>query len=79
MCSTSSSTTPGVTYGDVFLENEREMSAYHFEVANTEALFDLFKKAAAECQNCLDAKLPIPPTSRRSRPATSSTRSRPAA
>jgi glycyl-tRNA synthetase alpha chain len=50
----------GVTYGDVFLENEREMSAYHFEVANTEALFDLFKKAVAECQNCLDAKLPIP-------------------
>ncbi len=50
----------GVTYGDVFLENEREMSRYHFEVANTEALFDLFKKAAAECQNCLDAALPIP-------------------
>ena len=50
----------GVTYGDVFLESEREMSAYHFEVANTEALFDLFKKAAAECQNCLDANLPIP-------------------
>ena len=24
------------------------------------ALFDLFRKAAAECQNCLDAKLPIP-------------------
>jgi glycyl-tRNA synthetase alpha chain len=50
----------GVTYGDVFLENEREMSAYHFEVANTDALFDLFRKAAAECQNCLNAKLPIP-------------------
>jgi glycyl-tRNA synthetase alpha chain len=50
----------GVTYGDIFLENEREMSRYHFEVANTEALFDLFRKAAAECQNCLDAKLPIP-------------------
>ena len=50
----------GVTYGDIFLENEREMSAYHFEVANTDALFDLFKKATAECQNCLDAALPIP-------------------
>jgi glycyl-tRNA synthetase alpha chain len=44
----------------VFLENEREMSAYNFEVADTEALFDLFRKAAAECERCLDAKLPIP-------------------
>src|SRR6185437_3284324 len=50
----------GVSYGDVFLENEREMSAWNFEVANTEALFDLFRKAAAECENCLAAKLPIP-------------------
>jgi len=50
----------GVTYGDVFLENEREMSTWNFEVANTDALFDLFKKAAAECENSLEAKLPIP-------------------
>ncbi len=50
----------GVTYGDVFLENEKQMSAYHFEVADTEALFDLFKKSVAECQRCLKAKLSIP-------------------
>ncbi|WP_454884063.1 glycine--tRNA ligase subunit alpha [Sphingomonas oryzagri] len=50
----------GVTYGDVFLENEREQSAYNFEVANTEALFDTFRKATAECQVCLDRKLPLP-------------------
>ena len=50
----------GVTYGDVFLDNERQMSAWNFEVADTEALFDLFKKAAAEAENCLAAKLPIP-------------------
>jgi glycyl-tRNA synthetase alpha chain len=50
----------GVTYGDVFLENERQMSKWNFEVANTDALFDLFRKAAAECENCLDAGLPIP-------------------
>ena len=36
------------------------MSTYNFEVADTEALFDLFSKAAAECERCLDAKLPIP-------------------
>jgi len=50
----------GVTYGDVFLANEREMSAWNFEVADTERLFDLFRKAEAECGNCLEAKLPIP-------------------
>ena len=50
----------GVSYGDVFLENERQMSEWNFEVADTGALFDLFDKAAAECENCLSAKLPIP-------------------
>ena len=50
----------GVRYGDVFLENEKQMSTWNFEVANTDALFDLFRKAAAECENCLEHKLPIP-------------------
>jgi glycyl-tRNA synthetase alpha chain len=50
----------GVSYGDVFLANERQMSAYNFEVANTEVLFDLFRKAAAECKACLERALPIP-------------------
>ena len=51
---------PAVKYGDVFLENERQMSAWNFEVADTGILFDLFRKAAAECENCLAHKLPIP-------------------
>ena len=50
----------GVTYGDVFLENEKQMSAWNFEHADTEALFDLFRKATAESENCLNAKLSIP-------------------
>ncbi|CAN5350732.1 glycine--tRNA ligase subunit alpha [soil metagenome] len=50
----------GVSYGDVFLENERQMSKWNFEVADTDALFDLFRKAAAECENCLANELPIP-------------------
>ena len=54
----------GVSYGDVFLENERESSAYSFEVADTDALFDLFRKSVAESENCLSPKsgepLPIP-------------------
>ncbi len=51
---------PGFTYGDVFLENERQMSKWNFEIADTDTLFDLFRKAAAECENCLSNGLPIP-------------------
>ena len=54
----------GVSYGDVFLENERQASAYNFEVADTDTLVDAFRKAAAECETCLTPKtgspLPIP-------------------
>ena len=50
----------GTTYGEVFLENEKELSRYNFEVANTESLFDLFRKAAAEAENCVANKLPMP-------------------
>jgi glycyl-tRNA synthetase alpha chain len=50
----------GVTYGDVFLENERQMSKWNFEVADVDGLFDLFRKAEAECRRCLEAELPIP-------------------
>jgi glycyl-tRNA synthetase alpha chain len=50
----------GVTYGDVFFENEKQMSKWNFEVADTETLFDLFRKAAAESENCLANNLPIP-------------------
>jgi glycyl-tRNA synthetase alpha chain len=50
----------GVTYGDVFLENERQMSTWNFEVADTDTLFDQFRKAAAECENSLARGLPIP-------------------
>jgi glycyl-tRNA synthetase alpha chain len=55
-----SGNTPQMTYGDVFLENERQMSAWNFEVANTDSLFDQFRKHVAECENCLRAELPIP-------------------
>ncbi|WP_419825853.1 glycine--tRNA ligase subunit alpha [Sphingomonas sp.] len=50
----------GVSYGDVFLENERQLSAYSFEVADTDGLFDGFRKAEAESARCLAANLPIP-------------------
>jgi glycyl-tRNA synthetase alpha chain len=35
------------------------MSKWNFEVANTEALFDLFTKAETECRNALGAGVPI--------------------
>ncbi|MCP3730136.1 glycine--tRNA ligase subunit alpha [Sphingomonas sp. MG17] len=50
----------GFTYGDVFHENEVQMSTWNFEVADTDTLFDAFRKAAAECENCLSHGLPIP-------------------
>ena len=50
----------GVTYGDVFLENEREQSAYNFEHATTDKLFEDFIQAQAECKKLLEAELPLP-------------------
>ena len=50
----------GVTYGDVFLANERQFSAYHFEVAETESLLRRFRDASEECARCIAAKLPLP-------------------
>ncbi|RZL70330.1 MAG: glycine--tRNA ligase subunit alpha [Sphingomonas sp.] len=50
----------GVTYGEVFHENEVEMSTWNFEVADTDSLFDSFRKHVAECENSLAAGLPIP-------------------
>ena len=48
------------TYGDVFLENEREMSTYNFEVADTEFLFGEFDRYEAECNRVLERDLPLP-------------------
>ncbi|MFC4291390.1 glycine--tRNA ligase subunit alpha [Sphingorhabdus arenilitoris] len=50
----------GVSYGDVFHENEVQQSTWNFEKADTDRLFEAFKMATAECENCLDEKLPIP-------------------
>jgi len=50
----------GTTYGDVFLENEKQLSRYNFETADTDSLFDSFRKAAAESERCVAAALPIP-------------------
>ena len=49
-----------VTYGDVFLQNEQEMSAYNFEHANTDWLFTAFDEAEISCKKLLDSKLSLP-------------------
>jgi glycyl-tRNA synthetase alpha chain len=50
----------GVSYGDLFQENERQWSRYNFEVADTTALFDRFEQHERECGACLDQGLVLP-------------------
>lgn len=49
-----------INYGDVFLENEREQSAFNFEHADTDKLFEDFKKMQDECAKLIEAGLPLP-------------------
>jgi glycyl-tRNA synthetase alpha chain len=49
----------GVTYGDVFLANEQQMSKWNFEVADTEKLFRWFKDCQSEWRQCINARLPL--------------------
>ncbi|QJB57807.1 glycine--tRNA ligase subunit alpha [Pseudodesulfovibrio sp. zrk46] len=49
-----------ITYGNVFHQNEVEMSKYNFELSNADMLFDLFNKYEAECLNLCEEGLPWP-------------------
>ncbi len=49
-----------VTYGDVFHQNEVEMSTYNFEHANTMALFAWFDTCECESKKLIAAGLPLP-------------------
>lgn len=49
-----------ITYGDVFLQNEIEMSTYNFEKANINALFKQFDYYESEAEQLVAAKLAIP-------------------
>lgn len=48
-----------VTYGDVFHQNEVEMSAYNFEHADIAALTQQFAFCEHECHRLIDAALPL--------------------
>lgn len=49
-----------VTYGDIFHQNEIEMSSYNFEVADIDVLFRHFDDYEKECKNLIQCQLPLP-------------------
>jgi glycyl-tRNA synthetase alpha chain len=48
-----------ITYGDLFHQNELEMSHYNFEQAPVKSLFDNFEHYEAECARLLDLEKPL--------------------
>jgi glycyl-tRNA synthetase alpha chain len=49
-----------VTYGDVFHQNEVEMSRFNFELANVEMLFRHFDEYETQCKALIAEGLPLP-------------------
>ena len=52
--------TPGVTYRDVYHQNEVEQSTYNFEVSNAELLFEHFTQYESEAKRLIAAALALP-------------------
>lgn len=50
----------GVSYGDVFKQNEREQSAYNFEHADVPRLFSDFDQFEKDCNLLVEKNLPLP-------------------
>ncbi|MBO6480762.1 MAG: glycine--tRNA ligase subunit alpha [Pelagibacteraceae bacterium] len=50
----------GVKYRDVYLQSEKEFSAYNFDHANTESLLKNFEIAEKECKALLEKQLALP-------------------
>jgi glycyl-tRNA synthetase alpha chain len=51
---------PGVTWGDVYRESEREWSTYNFEIAPVDVLMRRFEEHEAECRDLVARALPLP-------------------
>jgi glycyl-tRNA synthetase alpha chain len=51
---------PGITWGDVYRESERQWSVYNFELAPVEALTRRFGEHEDECRLLLERRLPLP-------------------
>src|SRR3954464_2245126 len=52
--------TPGVTWGDVYRENERQWSHYNFEEAPVDVLMRRFGEHEAEALHLVERRLPLP-------------------
>ncbi|MDG1869389.1 MAG: glycine--tRNA ligase subunit alpha [Candidatus Thioglobus sp.] len=52
--------TEGLTYGDVYHQNEVEQSKYNFEIADTEVLFRQFDEAEKMNSKLIEQDLPFP-------------------
>jgi glycyl-tRNA synthetase alpha chain len=52
--------TDGVSYGDVYHQNEVEQSRYNFELSNVDLLFDLFKNFESEAKRLMEAQCVLP-------------------
>ena len=52
--------TPGVTYGNVYHQNEVEQSRYNFELSNTEMLFRHFGEFESEAKRLIEAQGVLP-------------------
>jgi glycyl-tRNA synthetase alpha chain len=50
----------GVKYEDVFLQAEKEFSAYNFEYANTDNLFKMFDMHELEAKSLVEKKIALP-------------------
>lgn len=51
---------PGISWGDVYRENERQWSVYNFETAPVETLTRRFAEHEEECRALIEARLPLP-------------------
>jgi glycyl-tRNA synthetase alpha chain len=51
---------PGITWGEVYKENERQFSTYNYEVANVDALMRHFDDYEVEARALLERGLPLP-------------------
>ena len=51
---------PGVTYRDVYHQNEVEQSRYNFELANVDLLLDSFKNHESEAKRLIEAQCVLP-------------------
>ena len=52
--------TPGVTYRDVYHQNEVEQSRYNFELSNTDLLFRHFSEYESEAKRLIEAECTLP-------------------